>query len=63
MRPPAILLNILGSVIKISPEPWPGFMLKAKQAGKIISPETNATKVSKTAIFTDSPKRLRFLSI
>lgn len=63
MRPPAMLLNILGSVINIRPGPWSGLMSNAKQAGKIISPETNATKVSRTAIFTDSPKRLRFLSI
>ena len=63
IRPPAILLNTLGSVIKISCGPISGLMSKAKQLGKIIRPETNATKVSRMAIFTDSPRRVRFLSI
>ena len=63
MRPPAIPLKILGRVTKISPGPWSGLILKAKQVGNIIRPETNATKVSNIAMFTDSPKRLRFLSI
>lgn len=63
MRPPAIPLKILGRVTKISPGPWSGLISKAKQVGNIISPETNATKVSNIAMFTDSPSRLRFLSI
>ena len=56
--PPAIPLNTLGRVMKIRFGPLSGLMPKAKQAGKIISPETNATKVSRMAMLMDSPRRL-----
>ena len=61
--PPAIPLNTLGNVMKIRLGPLSGLMPKEKQVGKIISPETNATKVSNMAMFMDSPKRLRLLSM
>lgn len=63
IRPPAISLKTFGNVIKIRPGPWSGLISKAKQEGKIISPATNATKVSNIAMLRDSPKRLYFLSI
>ncbi len=62
-RPPAIWLKIFGSVMKIRLGPISGLMSKAKQVGKMINPETNATKVSRIAIFTDSPSSDRLLSI
>ena len=62
-RPPAILLKMFGSVIKIRLGPISGLISKAKHVGKMMSPETSATKVSSMAIFTDSPSNDRLLSI
>ena len=35
----------------------------AKQAGKMMRPAQSATRVSSVMMFTDSPSRVRFLSI
>ena len=53
--PSWLYLKIFGSVMKIrlGPEVWS--TLNVKHAGKIISPEVIATKVSRSAIFMDSP--------
>ena len=53
--PSGMWLKIFGSVMKIrlGPEVWS--TLNVKHAGKIISPEVIATKVSRSAIFMDSP--------
>lgn len=61
--PPAIELNMLGRVIKIRFGPLSGFTPNAKQAGKMINPEINATLVSRTVIAIASPASLLFLSI
>ena len=56
-RPPAMLTNTLGSVMKIRAGPWLGSTLKLKQAGKMIMPDMKATKVSRQQIRTASPGR------
>ena len=61
--PPAILLNTFGSVTKISFGPWPGSILNAKHAGKMIRPAIKATKVSRIVTEIASPIRLRSLPI
>ena len=55
-RPIAIWLKIFGSVLKISAGPESGRTPYAKQAGKMIRPEVNATNVSSAATLTDSPR-------
>lgn len=47
-RPPDIVLNTFGSVIKSSDGPLPASILNAKHAGKIIRPAIKATEVSRT---------------
>ena len=47
-RPPAMLLKIFGSVMKISDGPELGCTPYAKHAGKMISPDVKATNVSST---------------
>ena len=61
--PSGILLKILGKVINMSegPEVWSTPYVNV--AGKIISPETIATKVSSITIVTDSPSILLSLLI
>ena len=49
-----IKLKILGKVTNAKPAPSPGFTPKAKQAGNIIKPADNATKVSNITIIIDS---------
>lgn len=48
-------LKTFGRVIKIRPGPESGLMLKAKHAGKIISPAKMATTVSRPATQKASP--------
>ena len=55
IRPPAMLANTFGSVIKISCGPASGCTPKEKHAGKIISPAERATSVSRPQIRTASP--------
>ena len=52
--PPVMLINTLGRVMKIRLGPASGSTLKLKQAGKMMRPETMATKVSRAQILTDS---------
>jgi len=59
MRPPSMLINTLGSVIKMRLGPASGEMPKEKQAGKMISPAQMATKVSSTQMRTASPVRVK----
>ena len=54
---PGISLNTFGSVINTRFGPLSGRTPKAKQAGKIISPDIRATSVSNTATLTASPVR------
>ena len=61
--PSGILLKIFGRVTKIKPKPLSGFTPKAKQAGKMISPETKATKVSSKVMLMLSPSNERSLSM
>ncbi len=61
MRPPAIWLNIWGSVIKIREGPEPGSIPKEKQAGMIIMPAINATNVSSMPMLMASPLKERSL--
>ena len=61
--PPFIFINTLGSVTKISDGPASGEMEKEKQEGNIISPDTTATKVSKSQILKASEKRVFSLDI
>ena len=56
--PPAILVNILGRVTNISDGPASGSTPNEKHAGKMIIPDTIATKVSSTHILAASPGRL-----
>ena len=56
-RPPVMLTNTRGRVIKIRDGPWPGSRPKLKQAGKMIMPDIKATKVSRQQIRTASPGR------
>ncbi len=59
--PPAIWLKIWGRVMKIREGPASGSTPKAKQAGIMISPAINATKVSKIPMLMASPVRERSL--
>ena len=52
--PPSIALKMFGNVIKIRLGPLPGFILKARQAGKMIKPAMIATAVSSIKIRRDS---------
>ena len=58
-RPPAMLLKMLGRVMKMRPGPASGVTPKAKQAGKMMRPAVRATKVSRTTMSTDSCVRER----
>ena len=62
-RPPAMLTNTRGRVRKIRGGPLLASMPKLKQAGKMIMPDMNATKVSRAQIRTDSPVRVWSLDI
>ena len=53
--PPAIWLNMLGSVINKSDGPAPGATPYAKPAGIIMNPAIRATNVSSRMILTASP--------
>ena len=55
IRPPAMLANTFGRVMKISCGPASGCTPKEKQAGKIMSPAESATSVSRPQIRTASP--------
>ena len=55
-RPRGMWLNMFGSVRKIRLGPLSTSTPYAKHAGKMISPEENATNVSSSATFTDSPR-------
>ena len=57
--PWVMLLNTLGRVTKIRLGPESTSTLYVKQAGKIMRPETMATKVSSSATLTDSPSKVR----
>ena len=57
-RPASMLMKTLGSVRKISDGPASGCTPKLKQAGKMISPAMNATKVSSATMRTASPVRV-----
>ena len=61
IRPPAIWLKMLGRVMNTSPGPCPGSTPNAKQDGKIISPASRATSVSRRQILIVSPVRVRSL--
>ena len=61
--PKGILLKTLGRVTKIKFGPASTCVLNAKHAGKIISPDVNATKVSNAATLTASPRRARSFPI
>ena len=63
MLPPFIEVNTLGNVMNIRLGPLSGSTLKAKHDGNMISPAIIATNVSSRAIFIDSPKRVRDLSM
>ena len=63
IRPPAMLLNIFGSVTNTSPGPDVGSTPNVKHAGKIIIPDTIAIKVSSAVTLTDSPRRVLSLPI
>ena len=57
IRPPFMDANTLGRVMKISSGPAPGSTPNAKHAGKIISPDVIATKVSSSlSVLTDTVK-------
>ena len=56
-RPPAMLTNTRGSVMKIRAGPLLASTPKEKQAGKMIMPDIRATKVSRQQIRTASPVR------
>jgi hypothetical protein len=62
-RPNGILLNICGKVTKMRLGPESTSTPYVAHAGKIISPATIATKVSKSKTFTDSPISERSLPI
>lgn len=53
-RPPAMLVNTLGRVMKISFEPESGEMPNEKHAGKMIRPALMATNVSSAQMRTAS---------
>ena len=59
MRPPIMLMNTLGSVMKIRLGPASGEMPNEKHAGKMMSPAQMATKVSSTQMRTASPVRVK----
>ena len=59
--PAGITLKMFGKVINIRSGPALTGLPKAKHAGKIIKPEVNATKVSKLATVTASPRSARSL--
>ena len=61
--PPLMSANTLGSVIKIKDGPSSGLILKLKQAGKIMSPDISATKVSSALIRSDSPIKVWFFDM
>ena len=61
IRPPLMALNTLGRVMNSRFGPLSGLMPKLKQAGKIIRPETIATKVSSAIIHIASPVRRCYL--
>ena len=56
--PSGIFTKTFGSVMKISGGPASGRVPNAKQAGKIINPETMATNVSSTQMREDSLRRV-----
>ena len=71
-RPPGIALKTFGSVTKMRPGPEKTFSRRAasgieafaparnaEQAGKMMSPATIATNVSRNATFADSPSSVR----
>ena len=58
-RPPGISLKTLGRVTKIRLAPESGWTPKAKAEGKMMRPETKATKVSRMVMLMTSPIRLR----
>ena len=58
-----MLLKIFGNVIKTRLGPCVWSTPNVKHAGKIIKPDVIATKVSRAAIVTDSPKSERSFPI